>query len=130
MGRTGQVHAISRAVGAYFDTVHGLTNAVLLPVVLAHHEPELRALLGEVGALMGGPAGTGGGDGDPSAATRTIEGIARLREALGAPARLRDLGVSREALPRIAAEAMLTEQAQNPRPATEADLLASCERAW
>jgi hypothetical protein len=32
-------------------------------------------------------------------------------------ARLRDLGVSREALPRIAAEAMLTEQAQNPRPA-------------
>src|SRR5262245_34503241 len=130
MGRTGQVHAISRAAGAYFDTVHGLTNAVRLPVVLAHHEPELLALLGEVGALMGGPAGTRGGDGDPSAATRTIEGIARLRDALGAPARLRDLGVSREALPRIAAEAMLTEQAQNPRPATEADLLAICERAW
>jgi alcohol dehydrogenase len=129
MGRTGQVHAISRAVGAYFDTVHGLTNAVLLPVVLAYHEPELRALLGEVGALMGGPSGAG--DGEPgAAAVRTIEGIGRLRDALGAPACLRDLGVQREALPGIAAEAMLTEQAQNPRPATEADLLAICERAW
>jgi len=43
---------------------------------------------------------------------------------------LRDLGVPRAALPRIAAEALLTEQSQNPRPATQDDLLAICERAW
>ena len=126
LGRTGQVHAISRAVGATFDTVHGLTNAVLLPVVLAVHEPALRPLLSEVGSLLGAPAAPAGA----AAATRAIDAIIRLRDALGAPARLRDLGVPREALPRVAAEAMGTEQAQNPRPATEADLLAICERAW
>jgi alcohol dehydrogenase len=129
LGRTGQVHAISRAVGAFFDTVHGLTNAVLLPVVLAHHEPALRVLLGEVGYLMGDPACAPGGD-PGVAAGRTIDAIAGLRDALGAPARLRDLGVPREALPRIAEEALRTEQSQNPRPATVDDLLAICARAW
>lgn len=129
MGRTGQVHAISRAVSAYYDTVHGLTNAVLLPVVLAYHEPALRALLAEVGYLMGDPQCAPGTD-PAAAATRTINAIIRLRDAVNAPARLRDLGVAREALPQIAAEALLTEQSQNPRPATVADLLAICEHAW
>lgn len=129
MGRTGQVHAISRAVGAFFDTVHGLTNAVLLPVVLAFHEPALRGLLAEVGYLMGDPACAPGRD-SAVAAARTIDAISRLRDAVGAPTRLRDLGVPREALPQIAAEALLTDQSQNPRPATVADLLAICERAW
>jgi alcohol dehydrogenase class IV len=133
MGRTGQVHAISRAVGAYFDTVHGLTNAVLLPVVLTYHEPALRTLLAEVGYLLGDSAGapqmTAPTD-SAAAAARTIEAIGRLRDALGAPARLRDLGVPRGALPQIAAEALRTEQAQSPRPATQADLLAICDRAW
>jgi alcohol dehydrogenase class IV len=129
MGRTGQVHAISRAVGAFFDTVHGFTNAVLLPVVLAYHEPALRSLLAEVGYLMGNPACAPGND-PTVAAAQTIDAIVRLRETVGAPARLRDLGVPREALPSIAAEALLTDQSQNPRPATEADLLAICERTW
>jgi alcohol dehydrogenase len=129
MGRTGQVHAISRAVGATFDTVHGLTNAVLLPIVLAAHEPALRALLGEVGYLLGDPACAPGAEA-AGAAARAIEAIVRLRDAVGAPGRLRDLGVPWEALPRVAAEALRTEQAQNPRPATEADLLAICQRAW
>jgi alcohol dehydrogenase class IV len=129
MGRTGQVHAISRAVGASYDTVHGLTNATLLPAVLAYHEPYIRDLLAEVGYLMGDAACAPGGD-PAIAAARTIDAIARLREAVGAPSRLRDLGVEREALPAIAAEALRTEQSQNPRPATEVDLLAICERAW
>jgi alcohol dehydrogenase len=129
LGHTGQVHAISRAVGAGFDTVHGLTNAVLLPVVLAYHEPALRTLLGEVGYLAGEPACAPGADA-ATAAARALDTIIRLRDLVDAPARLRELGVPREALPRVAAEALRTEQSQNPRPATEADLLAICERAW
>ena len=116
-------------MGAFFDTVHGLTNATLLPAVLAYHEPHIEALLAEVGYLMGDPSGAP--DGDPAvAAARPIDAIARLRDEVGAPSRLRDLGVPREALPEIAAEALRTEQSQNPRPATESDLLAICERAW
>jgi alcohol dehydrogenase len=129
LGRTGQVHAVSRAVGAAYDTVHGLTNAVLLPVVLAHHEAALRPLLAEVGYLLGDAACAPGAD-EARAAGRAVDAIARLRDAVGAPARLRDLGVPREALPGIADEALRTEQSQNPRPATAADLLAICQRAW
>ena len=44
----GLVHAISHMVGAVYDTHHGLTNAVLLPVVLRYN----RDALGDKAALM------------------------------------------------------------------------------
>lgn len=44
----GLVHAISHMVGAVYDTHHGLTNAVLLPVVLRYN----RAALGDKAADM------------------------------------------------------------------------------
>ena len=37
----GFVHAISHMVGAEFDTQHGLTNAIVLPVVLRYNLPSL-----------------------------------------------------------------------------------------
>jgi alcohol dehydrogenase class IV len=97
-------------------------------VVLAYHERALRPLLAEVGYLMGDASCAT--DDEAVAAARTIDAIARLRDTIGAPSHLRDLGVPRDTLPRIAAEALLTEQSQNPAPATVADLLTICERAW
>jgi alcohol dehydrogenase class IV len=129
LGRLGQVHALSHVVSAHFDTPHGYTNAILLTSVLAHHQAALRPLLAEIGYLMGDPACAPGTDED-AAAGRAIDAIARLRETVGAPARLRDLGVPREVLPRLAADAMLPEPSQNPGPATEQDFLAIYERAW
>jgi alcohol dehydrogenase class IV len=41
----GGVHAIAHPVGAYFNTHHGLTNAVLLPYVMAHNRPAIEAHL-------------------------------------------------------------------------------------
>ena len=37
----GFVHAISHMVGAEYDTQHGLTNAIILPVVLRYNLPSL-----------------------------------------------------------------------------------------
>ena len=128
LGRLGQVHALSHVVSAHYDTPHGYTNAILLTSVLAHHQGALRPLLAEIGYLMGDPNCAPGTD--EFAAGRAIDGIARLREVVGAPARLRDLGVPRDALPRLAADATLPEPSQNPGPATEADYLAIYERAW
>jgi alcohol dehydrogenase class IV len=129
LGRNGQVHALSRIASAFFDTVHGYTNAVLLPVVLAHHQAAVEPLLAEIGYLLGDPSCAPGSD-EAAAAGRAIDGIARLREAVGAPARLRDLGVPRDALPRLAADAAHLNPPPNPAPATEADYLAIYERAW
>ncbi|MGB0482051.1 MAG: iron-containing alcohol dehydrogenase [Alphaproteobacteria bacterium] len=39
----GLVHSISHMVGAEFDTHHGLTNAVLLPIVLRYNEAAITA---------------------------------------------------------------------------------------
>ena len=41
----GGVHAIAHPVGAYFNTHHGLTNAVLLPYVIVHNRPAIEAQL-------------------------------------------------------------------------------------
>jgi alcohol dehydrogenase class IV len=127
LGGLGQVHALSHITSAHFDTSHGYTNAVLLTAVLAHHQAAIAPLLEEVGALLGaGTSGAGGAGGAGGA----LEAIARLRESVGAPGRLRDLGVPREALPRLAADAMVPEPVQNPGPASEADFLSIYERAW
>jgi alcohol dehydrogenase class IV len=37
----GAVHAIAHPVGSWFDTHHGLTNAVLLPYVMRHNRPAI-----------------------------------------------------------------------------------------
>ena len=41
----GGVHAIAHPVGAYFNTHHGLTNAVLLPYVIVHNRPAIESHL-------------------------------------------------------------------------------------
>ena len=121
LGGLGQVHALSHVVSAVFDTPHGYTNAVLLTSVLEHHQAALRPLLEEIAALMGAPQRTAPG---------AVAAIARLRETVGAPARLRDLGVPRDGLARLAAGATLPEPNQNPGPGDEATFLAIYERAW
>jgi alcohol dehydrogenase class IV len=121
LGGLGQIHALSHVVSAVFDTPHGYTNAVLLTAVLEHHRAALAPLLEEIATLMGAPERSAAG---------AIEAIARLRAAAGAPARLRDLGVPREGLPRLAAGATLPEPNQNPGPGDEATFLAVYERAW
>ena len=129
LGRLGQVHALSHVVSAHFDAPHGFTNAILLTSVLAHHQAALQPLLAQIGYLLGDAAGAPGAD-ETAASGRAIDAIARLRESAGAPSRLRELGVPREALPRLAAGAMIPLPSQNPCPATEEDFLAMYERAW
>ena len=121
LGGLGQVHALSHVVSAVFDTPHGYTNAVLLTAVLEHHRAALSPLLEEIASLMGAPERSAAG---------AISAIARLRDAGGAPARLRDLGVPREGLARLTAGATLPEPNQNPGPGDEATFLAIYERAW
>jgi alcohol dehydrogenase len=129
LGRLGQVHALSHVISAHFDTVHGYTNAVMLTSVLAHHQAALQGAIAEIGYLLGDPACAPGTD-ERVASGRAIDAIARLREAVGAPTRLRDMGVPREALAMLAADAMLPEPNQNPGPATQEDFQAIYERAW
>jgi alcohol dehydrogenase class IV len=49
----GMVHAISHMVGAEYNTQHGLTNAIILPVVLRFNLPGMEAKVERMAQAMG-----------------------------------------------------------------------------
>src|SRR5277367_3011113 len=48
----GGVHAIAHPVGAYFNTHHGLTNAVLLPYIIVHNRPAIEPQLQVIARVL------------------------------------------------------------------------------
>jgi alcohol dehydrogenase class IV len=112
----GLVHAISHMVGAEFDTHHGLTNAVILPVVLRFNADAMAHKVPALAQAMGLP-------GRDFAALH--HGVCRLLDRCGIPKSLADLGVAPEAIPRLAAKAARDPAAgTNPRPVSEAEIAA------
>jgi alcohol dehydrogenase class IV len=122
----GVTSVIGHCVGARFHLNNGLVNAVLLPHAMrfnAQATGERMALAAE--ALDPRTPAAAGVD---AAIAATVTFLARL----GLPNRLRDLGVTHEALPRIAEDAMKDWFLhQNPRKVTgPADLIGVLEAAW
>lgn len=80
----GAVHAIAHPVGSWFDTHHGLTNAVILPYVMQHNRraiSEKAVLISRVLALN-----DPGFDG-------LMEWVLEFRRRLGIPHSLAQIGV-------------------------------------
>ena len=110
----GLVHAMSHMVGAVCDTHHGLTNAVLLPVVLDYN----RDALTEKGALMAQAMGLPDAHFDAFRAA-----VNDLLAQLDIPRGLDALGVSAAQLPDIARKAHTdAARATNPVGSSVADI--------
>jgi alcohol dehydrogenase class IV len=86
----GASHGIGHVLGGLCGVPHGHTSCILLPNVLRWNEPVNRARQDLVAGALGRPGAC------------AADVIAELIEALGQPRRLRDAGVGREALPKIA----------------------------
>jgi alcohol dehydrogenase len=104
----GGMHALSHPIGALIGTHHGLTNAVLMPYVLAFNrsaiEERLARLAGYIGVADASFAGF-------------LAWILELRERLGIPHALPGLGVQETHLERIALMAEADPSAAgNPLP--------------
>ena len=104
----GGMHALSHPIGALCGTHHGLTNAVLMPYVLAFNRPAIEGRLARLAAYLG-------------LADASFDGflawILDLRRALSIPHSLAELGVSAGAMERLAAMAEADPSAAgNPRP--------------
>jgi alcohol dehydrogenase class IV len=117
----GMVHAISHMVGAEYDTQHGLTNAVILPVVLRYNLP----------GMDGQGAAHGRSDG-----LRTGRSTASSRRSSGcsttstSPRSLGEIGVPADCVDRIAAKALKDSAAStNPRKASLDDARMLVEQA-
>jgi alcohol dehydrogenase class IV len=80
----GAVHAIAHPVGSWFDTHHGLTNAVLLPYVMRHNRSAIAASSERIARLLA--LETPGFE-------ALLEWVLKLRESLGIPHSLAAIGV-------------------------------------
>ncbi len=106
----GLVHAISHMVGAEYDTQHGLTNAIILPVVLRFNLPGQEGKVARMADAMGlQDHGT----------DAFIAEIERMLDAIEIPKSLGEIGVPPDCAARIAEKAMRDSAAgTNPRTAT------------
>jgi alcohol dehydrogenase class IV len=116
----GASHGIGHVLGGLAGVPHGLTSCVLLPTVLAWNELATARQQQLVAAALGRPK--------ESAA----EAVRGLIAALGLPTRIRDVGVERALLPKVAEQAMANLWVRtNPRPiAGPAEVLAILQSAW
>ena len=92
----GAMHALSHPIGAVYDTHHGLTNAVLMPYVLAFNRPAIGAKMERLARFLGLPA--------PSFDT-VLAWVIGLREQLAIPHGLAAIGVDERRSDEVARKA-------------------------
>jgi alcohol dehydrogenase class IV len=117
----GFVHAISHMVGAEFDTQHGLTNAIVLPVVLRYNLPSLDEKRRQMAEAL-------------RISDKTTDGFVGEIEAtlnrLDIPKSLGSIGVPLDCASRVAEKAMLDSAAStNPVKGNSSDIKALIERS-
>jgi alcohol dehydrogenase len=122
------VHALAYPIGGIYHVPHGLSNALVLPHVLRFNADSAADLYAELADVV--VPGTTGSARDKTQAL--IEKLERMIAETAIPARLRDVGIEREGLGRMASEAMLQTRllVNNPRPVSEADALAIYNAAF
>jgi alcohol dehydrogenase class IV len=117
----GMVHAISHMVGAEFDTQHGLTNAIILPVVLRFNLPGLESQVARMAKVMNLK------DDSVDSFIAEIEG---MLDGINIPKSLKEIDVPSECAQRIAEKAILDSAAgTNPRHATVEEIRVLVETA-
>ncbi|MTJ80099.1 MAG: iron-containing alcohol dehydrogenase [Telmatospirillum sp.] len=117
----GAVHALAYPLGGHYHIPHGLSNALMLVPVLRFNARAAAPLYAELADVL-----LGVGPGEIRArADRFVEAMDGLLNRSGAPRRLRDVGVTRDSLPVLAADAMKQTRllGNNPVDLLEADAL-------
>jgi alcohol dehydrogenase class IV len=124
------VHALAYPIGGTFHVPHGLSNALVLPHVLRFNMVEASSPYAEI-AADAFPA-LAGEEGSQAKTAFFIDALASLSARLGLKQRLRDVGIGRQHLPKLAADAMKQTRllVNNPRTLGEADALDIYEAAW
>ena len=102
----GAMHSMSHPCGALYDTHHGLTNAVVMPYVLEFNRPSIEEKMAGLGRYLGlGETSFKG----------VLRWILELRERIGIPRTLADIGVPADAASRLAPMALVDpSSATNP----------------
>ncbi|MCD8095709.1 MAG: lactaldehyde reductase [Ruminococcus sp.] len=117
----GVVHGMAHPLGAFYDTPHGIANAVLLPYVMAYNAPYTGTKFKDIAEAMG--VNTEGMNQDEYRAA-AVEAVRTLSKDVGIPERLHEIGVKEEDLPALAQSAFDDVcTGGNPRPCTVESIL-------
>lgn len=114
----GVVHGMAHPLSAFYDTPHGVANAVLLPYVMAFNAEYTGDKFREIARMMGVP----GVDAMTQEEYRraAIDAVRQLSIDVGIPQTLKEIGVEEADLDALADAAMADVcTGGNPRPCTK-----------
>ncbi len=112
----GAVHSISHPVGAFYNTHHGLTNAIVLPYVMAFNRPAIEDKMVELARYLG-LEGTG--------FDAVYAWVLAFRKQMDIPDTLGEIGVPDDQADLIGDHAQCDPSTGgNPRETTPADMTA------
>ena len=96
----GLVHGMAHPLGAFYNTPHGVANAVLLPTLMAYNAD----YTGEKYRAIAAALGVNGTEAMPIAEARkaAVAAVETLSKDVGIPAKLSEVGVKAEDIPALA----------------------------
>ena len=124
----GIVHSMAHSLGAFFDTPHGIANALLLPHVLKFNGKVCPELFRNMGRAFGLDMEK---TSDDEAVNRVVDAVANLSKRLNIPQSLKEIGIPKEMIPQLAAQAINDACTPgNPREVTEEDIIKIYNEAY
>jgi alcohol dehydrogenase class IV len=84
----GYVHAVAHTLGGFYNTPHGLANAVILPNVLAYYGDSVHKPLAELADLVGISEAK---DSEAEKSDRFIQAIRILNNRMGIPEKIKSI---------------------------------------
>ncbi|MEH0873535.1 lactaldehyde reductase [Pectobacterium cacticida] len=96
----GLVHGMAHPLGAFYNTPHGVANAILLPHIMAYNADYTGEKFRDIAVAMG----VNGAAEMPIAQAReaAIHAVRQLSHDVAIPPRLRDVGMKEEDIPALA----------------------------
>lgn len=99
----GIVHSMAHPLGAWYDTPHGVANAVLLPYVMEYNAEATGTKYRDIAKAMG-VSGTENMSEDEYRKA-AVNAVKELSKTVGIPEKLHEVGVKEEDLPALAKDA-------------------------
>ncbi|MBP2638754.1 MAG: lactaldehyde reductase [Firmicutes bacterium] len=125
----GIVHSMAHPLGAFYDTPHGVANALLLPYVMEYNAPATGEKYREIAKALGV---TKVETMDQEAYRKAaVEAVIALSKQIDIPQKLSEIGVKEKDLPQLAKSAFADVCTPgNPRDTSEAEILALYQKAF
>lgn len=118
----GVVHGMAHPLGAFYDTPHGIANAVLLPYVMEYNSEYTGEKFRDIAKAMGVEGTESMSQEEYRKAA--VDAVKQLSKDVGIPEKLHEIGVNEEDLQALAESAFADVcTGGNPRPCTVESIL-------